>query len=222
MTGCTGHRLPPGVLAVALWATAAAACTSGPPPPPTTSRQPYAATIQADRLAKDQFFRLSADSPLLPEDRPGFAGLAYYPVDPAYRVPAALTPDPQGGDTIIELPTSQNTFDKMRKVGSLGFTVAGTSLSLTAFANVNARTIDRLFVPFGDLTNDGETYGGGRYLDLDRTATGLYDLDFNRAYHPYCVYNYNYICPVPPAENRLEVPIPAGERLQTGTDDTGR
>lgn len=86
-----------------------------PAPPPTTSRQPYAATIQADRLAKDQFFRLSADSPLLPEDRPGFAGLAYYPVDPAYRVPAALTPDPQGGDTIIELPTSQNTFDKMRK-----------------------------------------------------------------------------------------------------------
>jgi uncharacterized protein (DUF1684 family) len=71
----------------------------------------------------------------------------------------------------------------------------------------------RLFVPFGDLTNNVETYGGGRYLDLDRTPTGLYDLDYNRAYHPYCVYNTTYECPVPPRENRLAVAIPAGERL---------
>jgi len=71
----------------------------------------------------------------------------------------------------------------------------------------------RLFVPFGDLTNGNETYPGGRYLDLDRTATGIYDLDFNRAYHPFCVYNSSYDCPYPPRENRLAVPIRAGERL---------
>jgi uncharacterized protein (DUF1684 family) len=71
----------------------------------------------------------------------------------------------------------------------------------------------RLFVPFGDLTNGAETYKGGRYLDLDRTPTGLYDLDFNRAYHPYCVYDPSYVCPVPPRENRLTVAIRAGERL---------
>ncbi len=101
----------------------------------------------------------------------------------------------------------------MRKVGTLGFTLGQTSYKLTAFADMDDPTMKRLFVPFGDLTNNVETYGGGRYLDLDRTPTGLYDLDFNRAYHPYCVYNSTYDCPVPPRENRLAVAIPAGERL---------
>src|SRR5687767_15749920 len=71
----------------------------------------------------------------------------------------------------------------------------------------------RLFVPFGDLTNNKETYGGGRYLDLTRTPTGYYEIDFNRAYHPNCVYDPTWVCPVPPRENRLDVAIPAGERL---------
>jgi uncharacterized protein (DUF1684 family) len=81
------------------------------------------------------------------------------------------------------------------------------------FAEQNAG-IDRLFLPFGDATSGTETYGGGRYLELDRTPTGLYDLDFNRAYHPYCVYNVTYDCPVPPRENYLTIAIRAGERLQ--------
>ena len=72
----------------------------------------------------------------------------------------------------------------------------------------------RLFVPFADQTNGTETYPAGRYLDLTRTATGLYDLDFNRAYHPYCYFNDEYDCPFPPAENRLGIPIRAGERMK--------
>ena len=68
----------------------------------------------------------------------------------------------------------------------------------------------RLFVPFGDLTSGDTTYKGGRYLDLDRTPTGVYDLDFNLAYHPYCVFNPTYECPVPPRENRLPVAIRRG------------
>jgi hypothetical protein len=199
-----------------------AACTSGPPPPASSDAVPYEARVQAARTQKDRDFRASPDSPLLPQDRAAFQGLAYYPVDPAYRVPAYLARDPNAGNTIIQLPTSRNTFDPMRVVGTLSFRIGSESLSLTAFASVNAPTVDRLFVPFGDTTNDGETYGGGRYLDLDRTPTGLYDLDFNRAYHPSCVYNYEYICPVPPRNNRLPVPIRAGERLgATGTPGAG-
>jgi hypothetical protein len=102
----------------------------------------------------------------------------------------------------------------MRRVGTLGFTLNGTSFRLSAFADVNAVTVDRLFVPFGDLTNGQETYQGGRFLDLERTATGLYDLDFNRAYHPFCLYNHDWECPVPPRENRLAIAIRAGERLR--------
>ena len=189
----------------------AAACTSGPPAP--VDDRPYQAQVLSARAQKDQFFKSNSESPLLPADRGKFTSLAYYAVDPAYRVPAALTQEAGGPPVIIELQTSTGQFDKMRRVGTLGFTLSGTPYKLTAFAPADAKAITRLFVPFGDLTNVDETYRGGRYLDLQRTSTGLYDLDFNQAYHPYCVYNPNYVCPLPPRENRLVVAIRAGERL---------
>ena len=105
----------------------------------------------------------------------------------------------------------------MQRVGTLTFTLKGTTLTLTAFADEGPGPITRLFVPFGDLTSGTETYKGGRYLELDRTSTTLYDLDFNRAYHPFCVFNVAYVCPVPPQENRLAVAIQAGERLPVTT-----
>jgi hypothetical protein len=73
--------------------------------------------------------------------------------------------------------------------------------------------MQRLFVPFTDATSNTETYGGGRYLELTRTPTGLYDLDFNRAYHPYCAFNPSFECPLPPRENHLMTAMRAGERL---------
>ena len=82
----------------------------------------------------------------------------------------------------------------MQKVGTLGFTLKQQTYQLTAFVDLDTNDVNRLFVPFGDLTNNKDTYGGGRYIELDRTPTGLYDLDFNRAYHPFCVYNSSYDC----------------------------
>ena len=101
----------------------------------------------------------------------------------------------------------------MRRIGTLQFTLKGQALTLTAFVDATENDMRRLFVPFGDLTNGTETYTGGRYLDLNRTATGIYDLDFNRAYHPFCYFNPTYECPIPPRENRLSVPVRAGERM---------
>ena len=103
--------------------------------------------------------------------------------------------------------------DKIARIGVLSFTLDGQPMTLTAFAEASDTTLTRLFVPFGDLTNQRETYRAGRYLDLDRTATGLYDLDFNRAYHPFCLFNTAYECPIPPRENHLQVQVRAGERL---------
>jgi hypothetical protein len=105
----------------------------------------------------------------------------------------------------------------MRRIGTLKFTLKGQRLTLSAFVDTSTNDTRRLFVPFGDLTNGTETYPGGRYLDLDRTATGFYDLDFNRAYHPFCVFNAAYDCPYPPRENRLKVPILAGEKLKASS-----
>lgn len=187
------------------------ACTSGPPPP--VDARPYEDQIQSFRAEKDLYFRTAPESPLLPEDRAAFRGLPYYPIDSALRVPAFLTEERSNPPVLIDLQTSGVQPDRMRKVGTLGFTIDGVRHTLTAFAPADARTVRRLFVPFSDETAGMETYKGGRYLDLDRTPTGLYDLDFNRAYHPNCVYNVSWVCPIPPRENRLPVPIRAGERL---------
>ncbi len=182
---------------------ALAACDSKP--------RPYAEEIAEHRARVDQFMREASDSPIPPEKRATFPPLSYFAVDQAYRVPAQLQPA-QGGAS-LEMPTSTGQKRQMRRVGMLAFTLKGQPMTLGAFVEAGQEDMRRLFVPFGDLTNGTETYPGGRYLDLDRTATGIYDLDFNRAYHPYCVFNSSYDCPYPPAENRLKVPIRAGERL---------
>jgi uncharacterized protein len=184
----------------------AAAC--GPPPP-----VPYAQQIQEHRAAKDAAFASdSQESPVPATDRTRFLPLAYFPVDEGYHVPARLAPAP--GEVALEIPTSTGQRRRMRRAGQLRFSVKGQPLTLTAFVEENDQAMQRLFVPFGDPTNGTETYIGGRYLDLDRTTTGLYDLDFNRAYHPYCVYNSQYDCPYPPRENRVTTPIRSGERLR--------
>jgi len=158
---------------------------------------------------------MDKDSPVLPDARATFT-VPYYDVNPAFRVPAFLTEQRTAAPVIIEIQTTDGKTDRMRRVGTLGFTLNAAKYTLTAFADVNDRVMDRLFVPFGDLTNGSATYGGGRYLNLSRTPTGIYDLDFNQAFHPYCVYNPTWVCPVPPRENRLQIAIPAGERLPAG------
>jgi uncharacterized protein (DUF1684 family) len=114
----------------------------------------------------------------------------------------------------MEMPTSTGQRRQMQRVGRLEFSLKGQSLTLGAFVEAGSQSFDRLFVPFTDLTSGTETYPAGRYLDLDRNRTGIYIIDFNRAYNPYCYYNPTYDCPYPPRENRLRVPIRAGEKMK--------
>ena len=181
---------------------ALAACTRAP--------VPYADQIAAWHAEKDRFMR-SPESPVPAGQRANFPPLPYFPVDPSYRVPAML--QVEANTPAVEMPTSTGQRRKMRRVGKLSFTLQGQPLLLGAFVEENDAAMRRLFVPFGDLTNGVETYPGGRYLELERTASGVYDLDFNRAYHPFCLFNPEYDCPYPPPESRLKVPIRAGEKL---------
>ncbi len=155
--------------------------------------------------------RSSSDSPIPKEQRASFPPLAYFPIELDYRVPASLTV--ARGEDILEIPTSLGLRRPHSRIGSLEFTLKGQPLKLTAFVEADQDDMRRLFVPFGDLTNGSETYPGGRYLELERTATGIYDLDFNRAYHPFCYYNATYDCPYPPRENRLAIPVRSGEKM---------
>ena len=177
----------------------------------TVHQQSYVEEIAGWRATKDQFMRGSDESPIPPERRASFPPLSYFPIEPDYRVPAALAVN--RSNVVVEIPTSTGQRRPHQRVGTLSFTLKGQAETLTAFVEVGQEDMRRLFVPFGDLTNGTETHPGGRYLELERTATGIYDLDFNRAYHPFCYYNPKYDCPYPPRENRLPLPIRAGERM---------
>lgn len=203
---CRSARIVVAVATAAVLSVAAA-CSSAP-------ELPYAEQIASWRAEKDRFMR-SPESPVVEAQRATFAELPYFPTNEEYRVPAALRPGKV--EDILEMPTSTGQRRHMRRIGALEFTLKGESLKLTAFADASDTELRRLFVPFFDRTNGTETYPGGRYLDLDRTATGIYDLDFNRAYHPFCLFNATYDCPVPPRENRLPVPVRAGEKLAQAT-----
>jgi uncharacterized protein (DUF1684 family) len=186
-----------------------AACSNRPPENP----RDYAGEIAAARVAKDAAFKTATDSPIPENRRAELLPLAYFPIDPNYKTGAVLRPS--GDSTVLEVATSTGGIRQMRRVGSLEFTLKGQPQKLTAFVEVGAPDLTHLFVPFADLTTGTETYPGGRYLDLVRNATGIYEVDFNRAYFPYCYYSPTYECPYPPAENRLRIPIRAGERFKT-------
>ncbi len=177
--------------------------------PPDDSRD-FAAKLAADRAAKDAAF-LASDDPIPRSRHAQFLPLAYFPIEQEYSVPAALKPSNDA--TVIEMPTSTGTQRKMRRAGTLEFTLKGQPLKLTALNEVG-QDPSHLFVPFSDLTSGTETYAAGRFMDLNRNGTGIYEVDFNRAYIPYCYYSPTYECPYPPPENRLQIPIRAGERMK--------
>jgi uncharacterized protein (DUF1684 family) len=192
-----------------LMALSVAACVPGP------GVEDYAGTITANRALKDESFRSSSDSPIPPEKKSALLPLAYYPVDEAYAVPAEI--EMSQDRSRLKIPTSTGKLRDYERLGTLRFSLKGQRMQLTAFSEVGQR-VSRLFVPFADATSGEETYAAGRYMELDPTATGIYVVDFNGAYHPFCYYNEEYDCPFPPAENRLDVPIRAGERLPEPTE----
>jgi uncharacterized protein (DUF1684 family) len=202
----SGMRLWIGGLFVAasLWIVG---CTSGPSAPDDGA---YIGALTSAREVKDQEFREGSDSPVPKEKRGALLPLPYYPIDPNYAVPAALTLADER--PVFEMPTSTGALRRMQLVGTLEFTLQGEPRSLGAFVPEGTQQITSLFIPFADLTTGTETYSAGRYLDIEPTSTGYYTIDFNRAYNPYCAYNAAYECPFPPPTNRLKVAVRAGEK----------
>jgi uncharacterized protein len=201
---CPAWLLP---LAAALSAMTLLGCSPAPPDDDEHILQ----EIASFREMKDKGF--AGNGSPVPEDRrKALLPLAYFPISLEYRVPAVLRAYPDR--STLEMPTSTGQLRTMVRVGRLDFTLRGQQLGLSAFVESGARNLDQLFVPFTDLTSGTETYPAGRYLDLERTRTGLYVIDFNRAYHPFCYYNPAYDCPYPPRENRLQIPVRGGERMK--------
>jgi uncharacterized protein (DUF1684 family) len=180
--------------------------TSVPPPSGWEER------LLADRAERDTEFREASDTPLLPADLRSFDGLDYWAPDPEYRLvgPLEIYDHPER----FEIPTTTGKIRPCERYGRVTFELDGRTLTLQVYRLLDAGNDRGLFLPFTDRTTGVETYPAGRYIDLDGQPGGLYVLDFNAAYNPLCAYGKpeEYVCPVTPRENRLDVRIEAGER----------
>jgi uncharacterized protein (DUF1684 family) len=162
-------------------------------------------------------FREPGHSPLSPDDRARFSGLERYAPDARYRVKARYKAK-EGSP--FSMRTTTDRTPQYVAVGVLHFKLMGVKERLTVYRNVDPGRKpgyeQHLFVPFTDLTNGAETYGGGRYLDLIAPLGREVEVDLNRAYNPYCAYGGRYSCPVPPLENHLELRVEAGVKAFQG------
>jgi uncharacterized protein (DUF1684 family) len=176
---------------------------------------------------KDALYAGHPQSPLPAARRAGFGGLRYFPYDAAFCVEADLTPEPAARDR-DPVPAPAHAVP-LCPAARLSFVLGGQPRVLTVYwVDVYG---GGLFVPFHDATSGAETYGGGRYLfDTVKGSDflmlsggpaapaafgyggGRVLLDFNYAYNPSCAYDVRWTCPLAPPDNRLGVPIRAGEQ----------
>ena len=170
--------------------------------------------LEEFRAAKDTFFRDDPRSPLTLEQRSAFEGLTYFEENPALVIRAPL--EIEGVDPTERIVMQTTTGDERvyRRAGKVRFEVGGEPTEVTLYSS---QDMHELFLPFRDATSGDETYGAGRYLEVDPPASdGSVVVDLNYAYNPYCAYNPEWSCPIPPGENWLHVPVRAGERSFPG------
>jgi len=168
--------------------------------------------LLAHREEKDRFFAEHRQSPIPAEEREEFDGLGYYDPDPDYRVEATV--EPVESDETFEMEMTVGEPVEYERVARLEFDLEGPR-ELYAYRRPGEE--GSLFVPFRDATAPDETYGAGRYMEFEVDgrveAASTVTLDFNLAYFPFCAYNDAFACPLPPAENHLDVRVEAGERF---------
>jgi uncharacterized protein (DUF1684 family) len=179
--------------------------------------QSYTDQIAKHREAYKTDFIKETHSPLKEAD---LKYLHFYNADSSYKVSAEVIL--LENQKVFKMPTYAGTTADYIRYANLKFKLNGKPLQLTLYKSIalaaNPAYKDYLFLPFTDQTNNKETYGGGRYIDLKSTEINKdkIELDFNKAYNPYCAYSDGYRCPIPPEENDLAISILAGEKLFTG------
>jgi uncharacterized protein len=179
--------------------------------------QSYADQISKHRETYKQDFIKDEHSPLKKND---LQNLHFYEADSAYKILADV--EILKNEKVFKMPTFNGSSSDYYKYAHVNFFLNGKKIQMTLYRSVSLSTNpvykDHLFLPFTDETNNKETYGGGRYIDLDakEIVDNHIEIDFNKAYNPYCAYSDGYRCPVPPEENDLQLAVKAGEKLYTG------
>jgi uncharacterized protein (DUF1684 family) len=133
-----------------------------------------------------------------------FTGLKWFPVDAAWNVTGTFEKFKEPRK--LKIPNVLGDIDEETSSGEVTVTIAGKTLKLLPIDEDG-----RLWFIFSDGLAGTDTYRI-RFLYADAPQNGRVTLDFNRAYNPPCAYNPFTTCPLPPPQNRLRVPVRAGER----------
>lgn len=180
--------------------------------------QPEKEEVLAFQNKLNNEFLDSLHSPLNKKERLTFRGHDFYPIDLSYRVKANFirTPD----EKPFKMAATRGEAKNYVKYAIIQFTINGKEQRLNVYQSLDLIKKEEyknyLFLPFKDLTNSVETYGGGRFIDLQIPEGNTIICDFNKAYNPFCVYSDNFSCPVTPVENTLNIEIKAGVKGPTG------
>ena len=179
-------------------------------------------SLDSFRAESESIFLTSDPSPFSEEFRKEFAGLSFFEPNESYCVDASFELNSQA--KTVDYPAFNNKTIPFREYGTFRFEIAGEPQSLVAHQRMDLPEAKRqwLLIMFRDLTNGDETYGGGRYIQVGLPTDTNAKIDFNRAANPYCAYEAQLTCPVPPLENWLKVRIPVGEKdySRAGSNDT--
>lgn len=197
----SGKTLNRPLLAIAAVVLASAACR--PPIPPSE------VTWRSER-EKGVIEMVAAETKVT------LAGLRFYPFDPAYRFKAMV--EPVVPPEPLRLGASDGSIRPAHRVGRVRLRMPGGEARLTLYQldDIKDQYPDMLFLPFRDAGAGAETYGAGRYVDVERLAGGVVQIDFNRATNPDCAYGVSAQCPITPPENTLAFKVEAGEMLPPG------
>lgn len=167
---------------------------------------PYQKLVKNHQDSMSVMFTSGANG-VIPKDKLITAHkLDYFLPNQNYRVKANFTPIIDG--KIFKMITTTDRRPEYKAFGKYRFKLNNDSLELTLYQSLDMP--EYLFLPFRDLTCGEESYGAGRYLDFKLQDTLNPIIDFNYCYNPLCAYNADYSCPIPPAENHLNVRIEAG------------
>lgn len=175
---------------------------------PLYTTMDYRKSMELARAEKNKFFREHAQSPLTPAQQRKFVALEYFPINEEYNLQLKIHYNK--AKEVVWIQTNDQQIREYFKYGYFEFEVEGNKGKVYVYRS-NEHP-DYYFIPFKDATSGTETYGAGRYLDAIPIGNEEFVLDFNKAYNPYCAYNGNYSCPIPPEENWLDIPIRAGEK----------
>jgi hypothetical protein len=176
----------------------------------TTDPELYKENIAAERERQFKFLKFNIDSPLEEEQKNELDSLDFFPIDPSYKVRGRLEPVPNR--RIVEIPMTDGTLERYIRHSYVEFELKGEKIKLLLLQAEDEPDFRNFFLAFADGTSAEETYGGGRYINLRQDGSSSITIDFNLAYNPYCAYNPDFACPIPPRENILEIPIRAGEK----------